>query len=146
MLLFHVQVVKQNAFLIGCASYLISPRPIQVRNWYLRLHIHYIKRVTYGPMKLENCSCKVDHGYALFELIYLHYSVNTQFPTELAWYYSGTEFPHGIKVESLINKKRSSTERLQIYIFALCREILKVINPIHTSKTYSASKMSCTAV
>lgn len=146
----HVPVVKQNAFLVGCASYLTSPCPIQLRNWYLRLQTHYIKKVTYGPMKLENCSCRLDRGYTLFGLIYLHCSVNTQSPivhyTELAWYYSGTEFPHGIKVESPIDKGRPTTERLQIYIFALCREILKVINPIHTSKSYSAGKMSCTAI
>lgn len=146
----NVRIVRQNACLVSCASYLISPRPMQLRNWYLRLQIYYFKKVSYGPMKLENCSCRVDRGYTLFGLIYLHCSVNTQPPivhyAELAWYYSGTEFPHGIKVESLINKGRPTTEGLQIYNFALCREIPKVVSPIHTSKSYSAGKMSCTAI
>lgn len=76
----HVQIVRQNAFLVSCASYLISPLPIQLRDWYLSQQTHYFKKVTHGPMKLENCSCKVDCGYTLFGLIYLHCGVNMQPP------------------------------------------------------------------
>ena len=96
----RVQVVKQNAFLISCASYLISPHPHQLRNWSLLLQMPlFSESDLYGPVKRKSCPFQTNRGHMLLVLIDLRGRVSvwpcTVHYTEFAWYYGGTEFPHG---------------------------------------------------
>lgn len=114
------------------------PTPIQVSNWYLILQIHYFKKVTHGPVKLENYSCRMNHGCTLYVLGFLYCSVNMQASivhcTELAWYYRGTDFLHGNWGWELYGEGKNQirhTKRLCICVFALCREILGIKSHSH---------------